>query len=103
MEDYLFLLKLGLPVTLIMAHAGAPWLGWRLCDEALRYLRDRRRSPDSPYKSGWPPGWVIDGCLEKRYWTVEELARRCGCSASLIYDLIGGQVPLEEEMAHDLA
>lgn len=103
MEDYPFLLKLAWLVRIILYIVVAPWLGWWVCDEVLRYMRDRRRSPDSPYRPGWPPGWVIDGCLERRYMAPEELARRIGCSASLIYDLIGGKAPLEKEMARDLA
>ncbi len=103
MEDYPFLLKFFWLVGILMAIVGAGWLSWRICAEALRYLRDRGRPPDSPYKSGWPPSWVVDEYLEKLYMAPEELARRCRCSANLIYDLIGGKAPFEEEMAQDLA
>ena len=104
MEDYLYLLKLGLLVPLIMSVVGAPWLGWRVGDIILMFWRECRRRPlpGYPYNYGIPPGWVLYLHLDE-YMSTDEVARRCGCSASLIYDLIGGKARLEEEMAHQLA
>lgn len=104
MEDGPFLLQLAVLVRFILYVVVAPWLGWRVCDEVLRYLRERRlrRSPSYPYKYGIPPGWVVYDHLDE-YMSIDEVARRCGCPASLIRGIIGGKAPLEEEMAHELA
>ena len=46
-----------------------------------------------------PPGWVLEEELKAKGMSQAELARRCGRSAKLISDIIGGKAPIEPETA----
>ena len=46
-----------------------------------------------------PPGWVLEEHLQSHGLSQAELARRCGCSASLISEIIAGKAPVEPRTA----
>lgn len=48
---------------------------------------------------GIHPGKLLEEFLETRHMSARELARRCGRSAKLIVEIIGGKAPIEPETA----
>ena len=46
-----------------------------------------------------PPGWVLEEHLEVLDMSQAEFARRCGCSAELISEIIAGKAPLDADTA----
>ena len=46
-----------------------------------------------------PPGWVLEERLEAQGISQAEFARQCGCSQTLISEIISGKAPLEPATA----
>lgn len=42
-----------------------------------------------------PPGWVLEEHMKSHGLSPAELARRCGCPARLIGEIIAGKAPVE--------
>ena len=49
-----------------------------------------------------PPGRVLKEHLDTQGMTPPELARRCGCSAKLISEIVAGKAPIELRTALQL-